>query len=203
MTPAGADRAANIAALECVSQLLQAEHRRDLIRYRARLHDDIVIRLDEDIVVQGADEAALLAAHEWALAPEARISVHDIGVTSEMVTVSYDAHHAVLPGTLDLTELLDLTGHSVFEVQDDKIIRIWHHFRASPGAAASGRSIVVAAGHDRERHGQHEDAACGHDPHDAVECHRRPDAGDEHHRDGVAHHRADPLHRVIDTDAMA
>ena len=129
MSATDADRAANIAALECVRRLLQAEHRRDLIRYRARLHDDIVIRLDDDIVVQGADEAALLAAHQWAAAPNARKTVHDIGVASEMVTVSYDAHATIAPGTIDLTEPLELSGHSIFEVQDEKIIRIWHHLR--------------------------------------------------------------------------
>ena len=125
------DRAANVAALECVRQLLQAQHRRDLVRYRARLHDDIVIRLEDDIVVQGAEEAALLAVREWAVAPRSRTVVHDIGVASEMVTVSYDAEAAVVPGTIDLTETVNLTGHTIYEVQDRKIIRIWHHLRRS------------------------------------------------------------------------
>ena len=65
-----ADRAANMAALDCVSQFVQSDHRRDLIRYRARLHKDIVIRADHAVIVQGADEAALVAVREWALAPD-------------------------------------------------------------------------------------------------------------------------------------
>jgi hypothetical protein len=123
-----ADRAANMAALDCVSQFMQAEHRRDLIRYRARLHRDIVIRSDDAVIVQGADEAALVAAREWALAPESLPVVDDIGVASGMVTMSYRVSAGIRPGTDGPP--CDLAGHSVFEVQDDKIIRIWHHLRA-------------------------------------------------------------------------
>jgi hypothetical protein len=123
-----ADRAANIAALDCVSQLMQAEHRRDLIRYRARLHNDIIIRSGDAVIVQGADEAAILAVREWALAPESRSVVDDIGVVSGMVTTSYRVFAGVLPGGDG--QRCDLSGYSVFEVQDDKVIRIWHHLRA-------------------------------------------------------------------------
>jgi hypothetical protein len=122
-----ADRAANIAALDCVSQFMQAEHRRDLIRYRARLHDDIIIRSGDAIIVRGADEAALAAVREWALAPESRPVVDDIGVASGMVTMSYRVSAGIVPGTDGPPR--DLAGHSIFEVQDDKIIRIWHHLR--------------------------------------------------------------------------
>ena len=123
-----ADRAANIAALDCVSQLMQAEHRRDLIRYRARLHTDIVIRSGDAVIVQGADEAAILAVREWAQAPESQTVVDDIGVASGMVTTSYRVSAGVLPGGDDHPH--DIAGYSVFEVQDDKVIRIWHHLRA-------------------------------------------------------------------------
>jgi hypothetical protein len=123
-----ADRAANIAALDCVRQLVQAAHRRDLIRYSARLHRDIVVRSADDVLVQGADEAALAAAREWAAAPESETIVDDIGVASGMVTMSYRVTAGVLPGTEGQPG--DLAGHSVFEVQDDKVIRIWHHLRA-------------------------------------------------------------------------
>ena len=122
-----ADRAANIAALDCVSQLMQAEHRRDLIRYRARLHADIIIRSGDAVIVQGADEAALLAVREWALAPASKSIVDDIGVASGMVTTSYRVTAGVLPGGDGHPR--DLAGYSVFEVQDDKVIRIWHHLR--------------------------------------------------------------------------
>ena len=125
--PPDDDRAANIAALDCVSQLLQAEHRRDLIRYRARLHDDIIIRSGDAIIVRGADEAALAAVREWALAPESKTVVDDIGVASGMVTMSYRVSAGVLPGSD--SQPRDLAGHSVLEVQDDKVIRIWHHLR--------------------------------------------------------------------------
>jgi hypothetical protein len=128
VTVADADRAANIAALECVRQLLQAEHRRDLIRYRARLHDDIVIRVGDGIIVLGADEAALLAAREWAVAPNSRWLVDDIGVASMMVTISYRVHDGVIPGASVTSR--HISGHSTFEVQDDKVIRIWHHLVA-------------------------------------------------------------------------
>ena len=121
------ERAANIAALECVRQFVQAEHRRDLLRYRARLHDDIIIRAGEDVIVHGADDAALAAAREWALAPESKSVVEDIGVASGMVTMSYRVSAGLLPGGRG--QLCDLAGHSVFEVQDDKVIRIWHHLR--------------------------------------------------------------------------
>ena len=124
---ADADRAANIAALECVRQFVQAEHRRDLIRYRVRLHDDIIIRAGDAVIVRGADEAALSAAREWALAPESRPVVDDIGVASGMVTMSYRVSAGVLPGGTGPPR--DLAGHSVFEVQDGKVIRIWHHLR--------------------------------------------------------------------------
>ena len=127
MPPADDDRAANIAALDCVSQLLQAEHRRDLIRYRVRLHDDIIIRSGDAIIVRGADEAALAAVREWALAPESKSVVDDIGVASGMVTISYRVSASVLPGGAGPPR--DLAGHTVFEVQDDKVIRIWHHLR--------------------------------------------------------------------------
>ena len=123
-----ADRAANIAALDCVSQLMQADHRRDLIRYRARLHNDIVIRSEDDVIVQGADEAALVAVRDWAAAPDSKTVVDDIGVASGMVTMSYRVTAGVLPGSEGQPH--DLAGHSVFEVQDDKVIRIWHHLRA-------------------------------------------------------------------------
>src|SRR5687768_4083542 len=106
---------------------MQAEHRRDLIRYRARLHDDIVIRSGDAVIVQGADEAALLAVREWALAPSSKTIVDDIGVASGMVTMSYRVTEGVLPGGDGLPR--DLAGYSVFEVQDDKVIRIWHHLR--------------------------------------------------------------------------
>jgi hypothetical protein len=122
-----ADRAANIAALDCVSQLMQADHRRDLIRYRARLHNDIVIRSEDDVIVQGADEAALVAVRDWAAAPDSKTVVDDIGVASGMVTMSYRVTAGVLPGSEGQPH--DLAGHSVFEVQDDKVIRIWHHLR--------------------------------------------------------------------------
>lgn len=122
-----ADRAANIAALDCVSQLMQADHRRDLIRYRARLHNDIVIRSGDDVIVQGADEAALAAVRDWAAAPDSKTIVDDIGVASGMVTMSYRVTAGVLPGSEGQPH--DLAGHSVFEVQDDKVIRIWHHLR--------------------------------------------------------------------------
>ena len=122
-----ADRAANIAALDCVSQLMQADHRRDLIRYRARLHNDIVIRSEDDVIVQGADEAALIAVRDWAAAPDSKTIVDDIGVASGMVTMSYRVTAGVLPGSEGQPH--DLAGHSIFEVQDDKIIRIWHHLR--------------------------------------------------------------------------
>jgi hypothetical protein len=122
-----ADRAANIAALDCVSQLMQADHRRDLIRYRARLHNDIVIRSEDDVIVQGADEAALVAVRDWAAAPDSKTIVDDIGVASGMVTMSYRVTAGVLPGSEGQPH--DLAGHSVFEVQDDKVIRIWHHLR--------------------------------------------------------------------------
>jgi len=116
-----------MAALDCVSQLMQAEHRRDLIRYRARLHDDIIVRSGEDVIVRGADEAAVAAVREWALAPESARVVDDIGVASGMVTMSYRVSAGVLPGNEGQPS--DLTGHSIFEVQDDKVIRIWHHLR--------------------------------------------------------------------------
>ena len=106
---------------------MQAEHRRDLIRYRARLHSDIIIRSGDAVVVQGADEAAILAVREWALAPESRSVVDDIGVVSGMVTMSYRIFAGVLPGGDGQPR--DLSGYSVFEVQDDKVIRIWHHLR--------------------------------------------------------------------------
>jgi hypothetical protein len=122
-----ADRAANIAALDCVSQFVQADHRRDLIRYRARLHNDIVIRSEDGVIVQGADEAALVAVRDWAAAPESKTIVDDIGVASGMVTMSYRVTAGVLPGREGQPR--DLAGHSVFEVQDDKVIRIWHHLR--------------------------------------------------------------------------
>ena len=122
-----ADRTANIAALDCVSQLVQAEHRRDLIRYRARLHEDIIIRAGEDIIERGADEAAIAAVREWALAPDSTPVVDDIGVASGMVTMSYRVTAGVLPGSDGHPS--DLAGHSIFEVQDDKVIRIWHHLR--------------------------------------------------------------------------
>lgn len=122
-----ADRAANIAALDCVSQFVQADHRRDLIRYRARLHNDIVIRSEDGVIVQGADEAALAAVRDWAAAPESKTVVDDIGVASGMVTMSYRVTAGVLPGSEGQPR--DLAGHSVFEVQDDKVIRIWHHLR--------------------------------------------------------------------------
>ena len=122
-----ADRAANIAALDCVRQFIQAEHRRDLIRYRARLHDDIIVRSEDGVIVQGADEAALAAVREWATAPESTTIVDDIGVASGMVTMSYRVTAGVLPGSDGQPH--DLAGHSVFEVQDDKVIRIWHHLR--------------------------------------------------------------------------
>ena len=122
-----ADRAANITALDCVRQFLQAQHRRDLIRYRARLHDDIIIRCEDGVIVQGADEAALAAVREWAAAPESKTIVDDIGVASGMVTMSYRVTAGLLPGGDGPPH--DLAGHSVFEVQDDKVIRIWHHLR--------------------------------------------------------------------------
>ena len=122
-----ADRAANIAALDCVRQFMQAEHRRDLIRYRARLHNDVIIRSEDGVLVQGADEAALAAVREWAAAPESLTIVDDIGVASGMVTVSYRVTAGVLPGSDGQPR--NLAGHSIFEVQDDKVIRIWHHLR--------------------------------------------------------------------------
>jgi hypothetical protein len=122
-----ADRAANIVALDCVSQFMQAAHRRDLIRYRARLHDDIIIRSEDGVIVQGADEAALAAVRDWAAAPQSKTVVDDIGVASGMVTMSYRVTAGVLPGTDGQPR--DLAGHSVFEVQDDKVIRVWHHLR--------------------------------------------------------------------------
>ena len=122
-----ADRAANIAALDCVRQFMQAEHRRDLIRYRARLHNDVIIRSEDGVIVQGADEAALAAVREWAAAPESKTIVDDIGVASGMVTMSYRVTAGLLPGSAGRPR--DLAGHSVFEVQDDKVIRIWHHLR--------------------------------------------------------------------------
>ena len=125
--PPDDERAANIAALDCVSQLMQAEHRRDLIRYRARLHDDIIIRSGDAIIVRGADEAAIAAVRDWALAPESKPVVDDIGVASGMVTMSYRVSAGVLPGSEGQPR--DLAGHSVLEVQDDKVIRIWHHLR--------------------------------------------------------------------------
>jgi hypothetical protein len=122
------DRVANIAALECVRQFVQAEHRRDLIRYRARLHDDIIIRAGDAVIVRGADDAALLAAREWALAPDSTSVVDDIGVASGMVTVRYRVSAGMLPGSDGPPH--DLAGYSVFEVQDGRVIRIWHHLRA-------------------------------------------------------------------------
>jgi len=117
-----------MATLECVRQFMQAEHRRDLIRYRSRLHDEIVIRADDAVIVRGADEAALAAAREWALAPGSKPVVDDIGVASGLVTMSYRVSAGVLPGSSHGPPR-DLAGHSVFEVQDDKVIRIWHHLR--------------------------------------------------------------------------
>ncbi|MEO5840783.1 MAG: nuclear transport factor 2 family protein [Acidimicrobiales bacterium] len=110
-----------------MSQFVQADHRRDLIRYRARLHNDIVIRSEDGVIVQGADEAALAAVRDWAAAPESKTVVDDIGVASGMVTMSYRVTAGVLPGSEGQPR--DLAGHSVFEVQDDKVIRIWHHLR--------------------------------------------------------------------------
>jgi hypothetical protein len=119
------DRAANMAALECVRQLVQADHRRDLLRYRARLHDSILIRTGDAVVARGADDAALLAAHEWALAPDSTPVVDDIGVASGMVTVRYRVTAGVIPGNDGPPH--DLAGYSIYEVDDDKVIRIWHH----------------------------------------------------------------------------
>jgi hypothetical protein len=125
------DRAANIAALECVRQLVQADHRRDLLRYRARLHDDIIIRVGDAVVVRGADDAAVLAAHEWARAPDSSPVVDDIGVASGMVTLRYRVTAGLLPGSDGPPH--NLAGHSIFEVDGDKVIRIWHHLHAIDG----------------------------------------------------------------------
>jgi len=48
-------------------------------------------------------------------------------VLSGMVTVSYRVTAGVLPGGDGQPR--NLAGHSIFEVQDDKVIRIWHHLR--------------------------------------------------------------------------
>jgi hypothetical protein len=119
------DRAANIEALECVRQLVQAGHRRDLIRYRARLHDDVIIRAGDAVVARGGDDAALLAAREWGLAPDSSPVVDDMGVASGMVTVRYRVSAGVVPGGEGPPR--DIAGHSVYEVEGDKVIRIWHH----------------------------------------------------------------------------
>ena len=119
------EHGANIAALECVRQLVQAGHRRDLLRYRARLHDDVVIRGGDAVIARGADDAALMAAREWALAPDSSPVVDDMGVASGMVTVRYRVAAGVLPGGEGPPR--QLAGHSIYEVQDDKVIRIWHH----------------------------------------------------------------------------
>jgi hypothetical protein len=123
------ERAANIEALECVRQLVQAAHRRDLIRYRARLHDDIIVRAGDAVIARGADDAAMLAAREWARAPDSNPVVDDMGVASGMVTVRYRVSAGVLPGRDGPPG--DIAGHSIYEVQDDKVIRIWHHLHAS------------------------------------------------------------------------
>jgi hypothetical protein len=125
------DRAANIAALECVRQLVQADHRRDLLRYRARLHDDLVIRVGDAVIARGADDAALLAAREWALAPDSTPVVDDLGVASGMVTVRYRITAGLVPGSDGPPR--NLAGYSIFEVDGDKVIRIWHHLQAVEG----------------------------------------------------------------------
>jgi hypothetical protein len=125
--PADDDRAANIEALECVRQLVQAAHRRDLIRYRARLHDEVIVRAADAVIARGADDAAVLAAREWGLAPDSNPVVDDMGVASGMVTVRYRVSAGVLPGGEGPPR--DLAGHSIYEVHDDKVIRIWHHLR--------------------------------------------------------------------------
>lgn len=130
MTDADVDVAGNSNALECVRRLVQAEHRRDLIRFRERLHDDIVVRAGDRIVAQGPDDVALAAAREWAAAPQSRVVVEDIGVTAGLVTLRYHLVDAVAPGSAGAdARAHEFAGHTVFEVQDDKIIRIWHHLK--------------------------------------------------------------------------
>ena len=44
-----------------------------------------------------------------------------------MVTLRYRVTAGDVPGSDGQPR--DLAGHSVFEVQDGKVIRIWHHLR--------------------------------------------------------------------------
>jgi hypothetical protein len=46
-----------------------------------------------------------------------------------MVTVRYRVSAGVLPGRDGPPG--DIAGHSIYEVQDGKVIRIWHHLHAS------------------------------------------------------------------------
>lgn len=129
MAEAAGDLTINTAAMECVRRLLQAEHRQDLVRYRMLLHDDVIIRVGDDIVAKGADDVATLAAREWAAAPDARKSVTELGVASGLITVRYSVSDGILPGRDMRPQQLD--GYSTYEVQDDKVLRVWHQLTVS------------------------------------------------------------------------
>ena len=129
MPEAAGDLTINTAAMECVRRFLQAEHRQDLIRYRILLHDDVVIRVGDDIVAMGATDVATLAAREWSAAPEARKTVDELGVASGLITVRYRVSDGVIPGREMHPQALD--GHSTYEVQDDKVLRVWHRLTIS------------------------------------------------------------------------
>lgn len=124
MPEATGDLTINAAAMECVRRFIQAEHRQDLIRYRILLHDDVIVRVGDDIVAKGADDVATLAAREWAAAPDARKTVNELGVASGLITVRYQVADGVIPGRTMQPQSLD--GYSTYEVQDDKILRVWH-----------------------------------------------------------------------------
>jgi len=129
MPEAHGDRTINTTAMECVRRFLQAEHRQDLIRYRMLLHDEVIVRVGDDIVAKAADDVATLAVREWAAAPGAAKIVDELGVASGLITVRYRVSNGVIPGRKMLPQALD--GHSTYEVQDDKILRVWHHLTTS------------------------------------------------------------------------
>jgi len=79
----------DLTAIECVRRLVEADEHRDLVRYRALLHDDMTEYAGGAVVISGGDAAALAAIEHWRDHPDEHLVVDDLAAATGLVTLRY------------------------------------------------------------------------------------------------------------------
>ena len=124
-------------ALECVRRFVEAENRRDLLRYRALLADDFTLRINDRVVATSADEAARDIAHIWSATPETRREILEISMAVGFVFMRFLLHEATDPDRTSVPNHGEYVGYAVYSVLDGRVRTAWEYLSPVPGRVST------------------------------------------------------------------